>query len=78
LQSQVLPALAGAILGVFPGVVALLAAINAINDNDTLPPLWQLLSVILATVSVVAVLTAIPARTGARHPVAEILRNELA
>jgi ABC-type lipoprotein release transport system permease subunit len=47
--AQVLPALAGAILGVFPGSVALFAAINAINDNDNdamLPPLWQLLALV--------------------------------
>jgi putative ABC transport system permease protein len=75
--AQVLPALAGAILGI-PGSVALFAVINAINDNDnnaTLPRLWQLLAVMLATVLVVAALTAIPASIGARHPVAETLRN---
>ena len=78
--SQVLPALAGAVLGI-PGSVALFAVINAINDNDnnaTLPPLWQLLAVMAGTVLVVGALTAIPARTGARHPAAETLRNELA
>ena len=77
--AHVLPALAGAILGI-PGSVALFAVINAINDNDnnaTLPPLRQLLAVMLATVLVVAVLTAIPARAGARRPVAESLRNEV-
>ena len=72
---QVLPALTGAILGI-PGSVALFAVINAINDNDndaTLPPLWQLLAVMLTTVLVVAALTALPARIGARRPVAESL-----
>jgi len=75
--AQVLPALAGALLGI-PGSLALFAVINAINDNDnnaTLPPPWQLLAVILGTVLVIAALTAIPARIGARHPVAETLRN---
>ncbi|HSK96221.1 MAG TPA: FtsX-like permease family protein [Euzebyales bacterium] len=76
--AQVLPALTGAILGVFPGGVALFAAINAITGGDgdraTLPPLWQLLAVVLATVLVVAALTAVPARLGSRRPVAETLQ----
>jgi ABC-type lipoprotein release transport system permease subunit len=76
--AQVLPALVGAILGVFPGSVALFAAINAINDNDaTLPPLWQLLALVAGTVLVVALLTTIPARLGGRRPVTETLQAEL-
>jgi putative ABC transport system permease protein len=52
---------------------------NAMNDNNaTLPPLWRVHAVMPATVLVVAALTAIPACTGARHPVARTLRNELA
>ena len=43
-----------------------------------IPPAWQLLAVVLATLLVVAGLTAIPARIGARRPVAEILQSELA
>ena len=79
--AQVLPALVGAILGVFPGSVALFAAINAINDNDndaTLPPLWQLLALVAGTVLVVTLLTTIPARLGGRRPVTETLQAELA
>jgi putative ABC transport system permease protein len=80
--AQVLPALTGAILGVFPGGIALFAAINAITGGDadraTLPPLWQLLAVVLATVLVVAALTAVPARLGSRRPVAEALQAERA
>jgi ABC-type lipoprotein release transport system permease subunit len=80
--AQVLPALVGAILGVFPGGFALFAAINAITGGDsdraTLPSLWQLLAVVLATVLVVAALTAIPARLGGRRPVTETLQAELA
>ncbi|GAA1002480.1 hypothetical protein GCM10009556_000570 [Acrocarpospora pleiomorpha] len=75
--AQVLPALIGAVLGVFPGGVALFAAINTITGGDsdraTLPSLWQLLAVVLATVLVVAALTAVPARLGARRPVTEAL-----
>jgi ABC-type lipoprotein release transport system permease subunit len=73
--AQVLPALAGAILGI-PGGIGLFAATS---DADTIaPPLWQLLAVVPGTVLVIAVLTAIPARLGARRPVAEILRAERA
>ena len=73
--AQVLPALAGAILGI-PGGIGLIAAVDP--DSTTLPPLWQLLAVVPGTVLVVAGLTAIPARIGARRPAAEILRSELA
>lgn len=73
--AQALPALAGAILGI-PGGLALLAAVDP--DGTTMPPLWQLLAVVPATVLVVTGLTAIPARIGARRPIAEVLRSELA
>jgi ABC-type lipoprotein release transport system permease subunit len=80
--AQVLPALVGAILGVFPGGFALFAAIIAITGGDsdraTLPSLWQRLAVVLATVLVVAALTAVPARLGGRRPVSETLQAELA
>jgi putative ABC transport system permease protein len=79
--AQVLPALAGAVLGVFPGSVALFAVINAINDNDndaTLPPLWQLLVLVTGTVLVVATLTALPARLGGHRPATQSLQAELA
>jgi putative ABC transport system permease protein len=80
--AQVLPALAGAILGVFPGGFALFHAINAITGGDsdraTLPSLWQLLALVAGTVLVVAALTAVPARLGGRRPVTETLQAELA
>ena len=72
--AQVLPALAGAILGI-PGGIGLLAAVDP--DETVLPPLWQLLAVVPGTVIAIAVLTAIPARISARHPAAEVLRSEL-
>jgi putative ABC transport system permease protein len=73
--AQVLPALAGAALGI-PGGIGLFAAVS---DTDTIvPPLWQLLVVVPGTVLVVAGLTAIPARLSARRPVAEILQSERA
>jgi ABC-type lipoprotein release transport system permease subunit len=80
--AQVLPALVGATLGVFPGGFALFAAINAITGGDsdraTLPSLWQRLAVVAGTVLVVAALTAVPARLGGRRPVTETLQAELA
>ncbi|GIJ66607.1 FtsX-like permease family protein [Virgisporangium ochraceum] len=75
--AQILPALVGALLGVFPGGVALYAAINTITGADSgrapLPPPWQLLAVVLATVVTVAALTAVPARLGSRQPVTRSL-----
>jgi ABC-type antimicrobial peptide transport system permease subunit len=73
--AQVLPALAGAVLGI-PGGIALITAVDP--DATTMPPLWQLLAVVPVTVLVVAGLTAIPARISARRPVAEILQAERA
>jgi putative ABC transport system permease protein len=73
--AQVLPALAGAILGI-PGGIGLFAAVTP--DATTIPALWWLLAAVLGTPLVIAALTAVPARTSARRPVAEILRSELA
>jgi ABC-type lipoprotein release transport system permease subunit len=75
--AQVLPALVGAVVGVFPGGFGLFAAIVGITGGDgdraTLPSLWQVTAVVLATGLVVAALTAVPARLGGRHPVAKTL-----
>ncbi|NBE83244.1 FtsX-like permease family protein [Micromonospora rubida] len=75
--AQVLPALLGAVLGVFPGGYLLFAAIITITDGDsnkaTLPGPWQLITLILATVLAVATLTAVPAHLGGRRPVTEAL-----
>jgi ABC-type lipoprotein release transport system permease subunit len=73
--SQVLPALAGAILGV-PGGIALAEALD--DDPVTIPPTWQMLAVVLGSVLVIAALTAIPARITARRRVAPILASERA
>ena len=72
--AQVLPAVVGAALGI-PGGLALFAALGGGGDGVS-TPLWQLLAVVPATVLLVAVLTAIPARISARRPVAEILQSE--
>ncbi|WP_106401354.1 ABC transporter permease [Actinocorallia populi] len=75
--AQVLPALVGAVLGVFPCGRLLFAGINAITGADggdaVLPAPWQLIGLTAATVVAVALLTAIPARLGGRRPVTEVL-----
>ena len=75
--AQVLPALAGALVGI-PGGLALFSALGGGGDGVTGPPTWQLLAVVPGTLLVVAALTSIPARLGARRPAAEILQSELA
>ncbi len=75
--AQVLPALLGAVLGIFPGGYLLFAAIMTITDGDsdlaTLPGPGQLITLVLATVLAVAALTAAPAHLGGRRPVTETL-----
>jgi putative ABC transport system permease protein len=73
--AQMVPALAGALLGI-PGGIALISAVDP--DATPLPPLWQLLAVVPSTVVIVAALTAIPARIVTRRPVTDTLRSELA
>ena len=72
--AQVLPAFAGAVLGVAGGLVLW----AALSNDEANPTYWQLLAVVAGTVLVVAALTTIPARLGARRPTAEILQAELA
>jgi ABC-type lipoprotein release transport system permease subunit len=74
--AQVLPALAGAVLGI-PGGLELIAVADPDSATPS-PPLWQLLAVVPGTVLVIAGLTAIPARIGARRPTAQVLQSELA
>jgi putative ABC transport system permease protein len=71
--AQVLPAFTGAVLGI-PGGIGLYMAV--VPDEAPIPPLWWLLAVVAGTVLVVAVLTTIPARLGARRPVVPILQAE--
>jgi putative ABC transport system permease protein len=75
--AQVLPALVGAALGIAGGL-ALFNGVAGGEDGVTGPPVWQMLAVVPGTVLVVAALTTIPARLGARRPAAEILQAELA
>jgi putative ABC transport system permease protein len=72
--AQVLPAIAGAIIGI-PAGLALLAAVDP--GSTTTPPLWQLIAVVPVTALVAICLTAVPARISARRPVADVLRSEI-
>jgi putative ABC transport system permease protein len=73
--AQLLPAVPGAILGV-PVGVGLYDAVG--RHGSTVPSAPALLGVLVVTLLVVALLTSIPARIGARTPVAGILQSELA
>jgi putative ABC transport system permease protein len=75
--AQTLPALVGALMGI-PGGLLLYDAAKHGGEAGTLPPVPELLAVVIGTVAVIAVLTAVPARWGARRPVAPILQAELA
>jgi hypothetical protein len=58
--------------------LALVAAVAVAGGALTVPPAWRLVAAAAGTLLAVAALTAIPARLGARRPVAEILQSELA
>ena len=72
--AQVLPATAGALLGI-PGGFAFFAVANH-GGSASQPPAWWLIAAALGTVVAVAGLTSIPAHIAARRPVAEILQSE--
>lgn len=72
--AQVLPALAGALLGIAGGFGLFTAANQAGNASQ--PPAWWLIAAVLGTLIAVAGLTSIPARIGARLPVAEVLQGK--
>lgn len=74
--AQLFPALLGAVLGI-PAGIGLLAAASH-GPSPAIPSAWWLAAVVPGTLVVVAVLTAIPARIGARRPVGEILQSETA
>jgi putative ABC transport system permease protein len=54
--------------------------VNAVRHNTgsgvTTPPIWWLAAVVIGTAVVVAVLTAVPARIGARRSVGVVLQTE--
>jgi len=74
--AQLIPALPGAIIGI-PAGITLYAALDS-GGSETIPPAAWLAAVVVGTVLAMAVLTAIPARIGARRSVANILQAEMA
>ena len=72
--AQLLPALPGAIVGIPAGIGLYLAVSN--GGVVVIPSALSLAGVLLGTLVVVAGLTVIPARIGARRAVAEVLRSE--
>jgi putative ABC transport system permease protein len=74
--AQIFPALAGALVGI-PGGIGLYSAVKH-GGPTVIPPVGWLIVLVLGTAVVVAGLTALPARFGARRPVAETLRTGLA
>ena len=75
--AQMLPALAGALLGI-PGGFGLVEAVAVRKTGSAIitPPMWWLAATVIGTVVVVAVLTAVPARIGTRRSVASVLQAE--
>ena len=74
--AQVFPALVGAVVGI-PGGFELYAFASQ-EGTSSQPSALSLIAVMLGTIIVIAGLTSIPARFGARTPVAEILQTEAA
>jgi len=74
--AQLLAAVPGTIVGIPAGIGLFYAASHA--GTVTIPPAWWLAAAVLGTLVAVAGLTTIPARIGARRPVAEILQSETA
>lgn len=72
--AQVLPALLGAIVGI-PGGFELYAFASQ-GGTSNQPSAFLLIAAVLGTIIVVAGLTSIPARFGARVPVVEVLRSD--
>ena len=72
--AQVLSALPGAILGIPLGI----GLFAVVVKNGSLPPVSWLVATVLGTLLVMAALTVIPARLGARQPAAEVLQAEAA
>jgi putative ABC transport system permease protein len=73
--AQLLPALAGALLGI-PGGIGIYDAARKGPGVTSIPSALWLAVMVVVTLLAVAVLTAIPARIGARRPVAEVLQAE--
>lgn len=75
--AQILPALAGALLGI-PGGIGLVEAVSNSGSTLVMPPAWWLIAEVLGVVLGIAVVTFIPAWVGARRPPADVLQSEMA
>jgi ABC-type antimicrobial peptide transport system permease subunit len=75
--AQVLPALAGALLGI-PAGAGLVEAVGGNGDSLVMPPLWWLAAAVLGIVAGVGVITFVPSWIGASRPPAEALQSEVA
>jgi ABC-type lipoprotein release transport system permease subunit len=71
------PTLLGALLGI-PGGIGIFDAAKSGGGVTTLPSAYWLVAMVVVTLLVIAVLTAIPSSIGARRPVAEVLQSEAA
>ncbi len=71
--AQLLPALVGVLLGI-PAGSELYSVVQNAGPHGS-PPSWWLLVMVAGTLLAVAGLTAIPARAGARRPIAEVLQS---
>lgn len=74
--AQLLPGLAGALLGIPGGIGVYDVAKN--GGTTTIPSALWLVVMVAATLLAIAVLTAIPAHIGGRRPVTEVLQAEAA
>lgn len=75
--AQLLPALVAGLLSIPVGLAIFRqASRSAGNTSTVVPPAAWLVALVAGTVLVVAALTIVPARAGARRPVAEVLRSE--
>lgn len=72
--AQTAPTLAGALIGIAGGYG--LFTVASQGGRITMPPAWWLAAALAGTLIAVTGLTAIPARFGARLPIAEILQAE--
>jgi putative ABC transport system permease protein len=71
--AQLLPALPGGVLGIPFGLGLFALANGGGTQVTTIPPAWWLVAAVLGTLLAVSGLTAIPARIGARQPIAAVL-----
>ena len=72
--AQLLPAFIGAVLGILGGI-GIYDAARSGPGIATFPSALLLTAMVALTLLVIALLTAVPSRLGARPPVAEVLKR---